>query len=295
MSIEITTAMRQTYNSNVRLICQQKKSRLRGAVRVESMTAEYDYFDSIGAVAAQRLTSRHADTPRMDTPHLRRRVTTEPWVWSDLIDRPDKVRLTQDPTSSYVQACVAAFNRSMDDVIIEAAFGSAWTGKSGSVEVAFPTATNLIGYDGSVGSDTGTAVGLTMGKLKTAKRLLDQAEVDPEEERFIAVTSMQIENLLGTTEVTSSDYNTVKALVAGNVDEFMGFKFIRLERLPKVGTTRSCLAWAKSGLLLGLNEDVTTRISERGDKNYSVQVYGSMDIGATRMEECKVLKINCKE
>ena len=53
------------------------------------------------------------------------------------------------------------------------------------------------------------------------------------------------------------------------------------------------LFWAKSGLKLGIGKDASARISERADKNYATQVFYSMIIGATRMEESKVGIITC--
>ena len=43
------------------------------------------------------------------------------------------------------------------------------------------------------------------------------------------------------------------------------------------------------------DKDVTARISERDDKSYSTQVYYCMSVGATRMEEEKVVQIPCHE
>ncbi len=75
MSIQITEAMVQQYRGNVYHLSQQKGSKLRGAVRVETITGKNAFFDQLGATTARRRTSRHADTPRMDTPHNRRRVS----------------------------------------------------------------------------------------------------------------------------------------------------------------------------------------------------------------------------
>ena len=114
--------------------------------------------------------------------------------------------------------------------------------------------------------------------------------------RYIAVTSKQVSDLLNTTEIKSSDFNTVKALAQGQIDSFMGFKFIRTERLTTDGNgDRQAFAWAQDGLLLGVGKDMTARISERDDKNYATQVFSSMTIGATRMEEVKVVEIACQE
>ena len=266
MSFQITEAFVQQYNSTVSLVSQQKQSRLELAVRVETIRGTREAFDSIGTVEAQPRGGRHADTPQMDTPHMRR------WV-------------TYDPTSPYVQNAVMAFNRAKDKIIINAAFAPVWTGEHGDVQKTFPTS-NIIPH-----GDTG----LTIEKLIQARGMLWRNEIDESEPLFAAVTSFQLEDMLNNTKVQSADYNTIKALVRGEINSFMGFTFIRTEQLEKDGTTRKCIVWSKPGLLLAKAEDITTKISERDDKNYSTQVYAEMDLGAVRMEDEKVLQLQCKE
>lgn len=287
MSFEVTEAMVQQYNSNIALVCQQKMSRLRQAVRVESIHAEFEYFDQIGPTEAQPRGGRHSDTPLMSTPHMRRRVTSVPYNWADMVDNPDKLRMLADPTSPYVQNAVMAFNRTMDAVIVNAMVGTAYTGKEGGTPVGFDTTNQVIAHGSS---------GLTIAKLIAAREKFWKNEVDESIPLYIAVTAAQLKDLLGTTQVTSADYNSVKALVQGEINTFMGFNFIRYEKLPYDATTgRDVLAWAKDGVLLALAEDITTKVTERPDKNYSTQVYVEMDLGAVRMEEKKVVKIQCTE
>ena len=66
MSVQITTAMVEQYAGNVAHLAQQKGSRLRNAVRVETVVGKSAFFEQIGATAARKRTSRHSDTPRMD-------------------------------------------------------------------------------------------------------------------------------------------------------------------------------------------------------------------------------------
>ena len=87
----------------------------------------------------------------------------------------------------------------------------------------------------------------------------------------------------------------MKALVKGEVDQYMGFTFIRSQRIVVTTDIAYCFAWARSGIALGLGADIHTRISERADKNYLTQVWCGMTIGATRMEEVKVIEIGCDE
>ena len=289
MSQQITTAFVQQYSANVQMLSQQMGSRLRDAVRLETVVGKNAFIDQIGSVTAQLRSSRHADTPQIDTPHQRRRLSIASYEFADLIDDQDKVRMLIDPTSSYAQAAAAAMGRAMDDVIITAALGTASTGETGSGSATLDATANMVG---SASSNDG----LTIAKLTEAKRKMDLNDVDPSIPRYIAVGPKQIEDLLGTTQVTSSDFNTIKALVQGDVDTFMGFQFIMTNRLSiDSNDIRSCFAWAEDGITLGIGKDVQARIDERTDKGYATQVYYCMDIGAVRMEEAKVVKIFCDE
>ena len=287
MSVQITTAFVNQFSSNIQMLSQQMGSLLRNAVDVETVNGEKAFFDQVGSAAAVLRTSRHADTPIIDTPHSRRMVTMSDYEYADLIDDQDKVRLLVDPTSTYARAAAAAMGRAMDDVIISAALGTALTGKDGTTSTPFDTSNNQI----AVG-----AAGLTLAKLIEAKEILDSRDVDPSIPRYIACSPKQITNLLDDPEVTSADYNTVRALVKGELDTYVGFKFITTNRLPVDGSNdRRVFAWAMDGIKLAVGKEPTARIDERADKSYATQVYYCMSIGATRMEEAKVVEILCNE
>ena len=286
MSVQITTAFVEQYKSNVFHLAQQKGSRLRDAVRSETVTGKSHFFERIGSVAAEKRTSRHSDTPRMDTPHSRRKVTMDDYDWADLIDQEDKVRMLISPQSEYAMAGAWAMGRAMDDAIIAAATGTSFGGVSGGTSVALPSTQKIV--HGSAG--------LTLAKLIEAKEKLDANDVDPDEARYMIVTSKQMSNLLNLEKVTSSDYASIKALVQGQIDTYLGFKFLRTERLGlDSNSDRQVLAFCQSGIGLAVGSDVSTRISERADKNYATQVFLSMTIGATRVEDEKVVEIACNE
>jgi len=283
MSSQVTTAFVQQYSANVQMLSQQMGSLLRDKVRVESITGKNAFLDQVGSVTAVEKTSRHSDTPQIDTPHARRRISLSDYEFADLIDQQDKVRLLIDPTSSYAQAAAMAMGRAIDDVIISAALGTAYTGETGSTSTANAN---------SIAHGSG---GLTVAKLRTAKQTLDLSDVDPSIPRHIIVSPRQISDLLNITEVTSADFNTVKALANGEINTYLGFNFIVSNRLALSSTTRSCIAFAQDGIALGIGKDVNARIDERADKSYATQVYYCMSIGATRMEEDKVVEVQCTE
>jgi hypothetical protein len=286
MSVQITTAFVNQFSSNIQMLSQQMGSLLRNAVDVETVNGEKAFFDQVGSAAAVLRTTRHADTPLIDTPHSRRMVTMSDYEYADLIDDQDKVRLLVDPTSTYARAAAAAMGRAMDDVIISAALGTSLTGKDGTTSTPFDS-NNQIAVAGA---------GLTLAKLIEAKEILDSNDVDPSIPRYIAASPKQITDLLDDPEVTSADYNTVRALVKGELDTYVGFKFITTNRLPVDGSNdRRVFAWAMDGIKLAVGKEPTARIDERADKSYATQVYYCMSVGATRMEEAKVVEILCDE
>jgi len=276
----------QQYSNNVQMLSQQKGSLLRGAVDVETVVGKNAFFDQVGVATAQKRLTRHADTPQIDTPHARRRVSLVDYEYADLIDNQDKIRTLIDPTSSYAMAAAFALGRAMDDEIIAAVSGTAYTGETGSTATSLPAAQKIT----EAGSD-----GLTIAKLRNTKEILDSGNVDPSIPRYIVVGPKQISDLLGTTQVTSSDFNTVKALANGEINTFLGFNFIVSNRLSKTGSKRLNLAFAMDGVKLAIGQDIMTRIDERSDKGYATQVYVCQSIGATRMEEAKVVTIESVE
>ena len=290
MSTQITTAFVNQFSSNVSMLSQQMGSLLRGAVDTESVTGEKAFFDQVGSVAAVAKQSRHSDTPILETPHSRRQVTLTTYEWADLIDDPDKIRMLIYPTSSYAKAAAAAMRRSMDDVIITALGGTSYTGETGSTSVALPSTQKF--------ATSSQSDGLTIAKLLDAKKKLDLKDVDPSLKRYVVCGATQISDLLNTTEVKNSDYNTVKALAMGQVDSFLGFKFIMSNRLSFDATNtddRLIFAFTEDAIKLAIGKDISARIDERADKSYSTQVYYCMSIGATRTEEEKVVQIPCDE
>ncbi len=290
MSTQITTSFVEQYSSNVTMLSQQMGSKLRGAVDVENVRGTNAFFDQIGATTASVRSSRHGNTPQVNTPHARRRVSLADYEWADLIDDQDKVRMLVDPTSSYAKAAAAAMNRAIDDVIITAFDAAAATGVAGGTSTALPSSSKF--------STANQTDGMTIAKLRQAKFFFDNGSVDPSLKRFVVCGPKQIQDLLATTEVTSADFNTVRALAAGDISSFLGFDFIMSTRLSLDSTNtddRKCFAFTEDAIKLAIGKDVSAKITERADKSYATQVYYCMSIGATRMEEEKVFLLPCNE
>lgn len=316
MSQQITTAMVDQFSANVFHLAQQEGSRLREFARNETQNAESAFWDRIGARKSRRKQGRHSDVIYDDTPHSRRMVTMEDFYSADLVDKEDKIRTIMDPENEYAKAIAMALGRDMDETIIEGALGNAYGGKKGTQVVALPDSQKVVAFVS--GETTGSL--LNIATLRKVRKKAKQSEAMKEGEKWVFVyAAQQADDLLGTTEVTSADFNTVRALVNGENDTFMGFKFVSTELLPfneaavvydsatgtvdaggdatlAIGEGRRCFAFKpNSGVLCALGANVNGRITEMPGKHYSNQVYGSLTIGATRMEEVQVIEVLCKE
>jgi hypothetical protein len=309
MSQQITTSMVNQFSANVFHLSQQKASRLRPYVRSESQKAEVSFYDRIGTTTAQKKVGRHSDTTYIDTPYSRRAVTMADYFMADLVDKEDKLRIIHNPESEYTQSFMMAMGRALDDVIIAGLLNPAQTGKDGSVAVSLPNSQKLAAVKETSPGTTGEK--FSVKTLRLLAKKFNELETG-DDERYLALTAAQLESLLGETQVTSSDFNTVKALVDGAINTFMGFKFIRTERLPVTTATvaynvtngsvgagtgtmpvgsRRCIAWQKLGILLAVGKDVEGKISELPEKHYAKQIYACMTFGAVRMEEEKVIEV----
>ena len=103
--------------------------------------------------------------------------------------------------------------------------------------------------------------------------------------------------MLGLVEVTSSDYAAVKALVRGEVDSFMGFKFISYNDVSLAAGIYDCYAVTKGSMYLASQKStggLRTEISRRADKNNATQIQLKFDKGVARMFDEAVIKIECK-
>lgn len=304
MSFTIDQAFIDQYADMFHVVAQQTRSRLerfvenRGKIVGRSFT-----MDVLAATTYDEIIARHSDTPLNPGNESRRfadmRDSSAP---ADLIDQLDQLKLLIQPQNAYVRNQIAALNRFKDKVIIDALLNPVRTTSGTS---SLPGAQQI--------ANGGT--GLTFAKLRQAKEKLDIAEMDDSAffqmtgiheaqttefgngtpSYVMIVTAKQLTDLLSDSDVKSADYNSVKALVNGAVNTYMGFRFIRVESLPKASTIRSCVAYAPRALHYGLGKDASSTINMRADKRNSWQVYSDISVGAGRAEDAGVVQIDCVE
>lgn len=274
------------FNTNWLMRVQQKTARLDAYVEDEQFNGERKRWDRLHKQSSTKRTSRIEPTGATEADSDSVWGYRDNYKLANILDATDAKNLGALvlPTSGYVASHAAAYNRDLDDIAIAAALGSVMTGELGTTPEVLPSGQKIA--HGSVG--------LTLTKLLTANEILEGADLDDDSMRVLVVAPQQLTNLLATTEIKSADYNSVKALVNGQIDTFMGFKFIKNTRLPKASTTRTCVAWVK-GAVKRFRGAMITDIAERKDLTNSSQILSTWDLGAARVYYEGVVQIDCTE
>ncbi len=298
MSVNIPTWYVQQYNQNIQQLVQQKVTRFRAACMTGSHVGTLaSPIDQIGTVEMQDVVGRFAPMGRVDALTDRRWLAPLDADLPQLIDTFDKLKILTDPNGIYVTNAVAAANRKFDDRIGNAFFASAQTGVTGGTSTVFDATNQVVGVN--VG---GTASGLNVAKLERGRRILLSNEVALEDEPiFVGITAIDHESLLNEIQVISLDFNREVAYDAnGIIKSWRGFNFIHSERSwitttatdDQSGASRQLPMWVKSGMYLGVWNEIETAVDIRADiQGRPWQAYTKMSANSTRLEEKRVVKL----
>jgi len=306
LPITIDTAFVRQYASAFEQVFQQTQSLLEGTVRKESQSAEMKFWDFVGETSGQWDLPRNSDTPDIPTPYSRRKCVLHRWNWGEYIDNFDKIQMLKDPQSDVIQAAVKAANRAKDERILEAIAAIVYTGKDGttavnSYDVGECRLIEGSGVEVTAGSNFSDTVetGLTLVKIATVGKIMDDAGV-PESDRHFVANTDQKWYLLGSTKATSADYNGVRALVHGEMNSYLGFNFHWLPSARFTASTTDtgcyeCAAYHKSAMMLSMGKEITTTVDVIPTKKNSVLAQCEMYIGAVRLQGPGVVRILLKK
>lgn len=283
----------QDYSRIILPLARQERSLLYDRVYVKpDITGKCFYQDQIGKWEMSAKTTVNPDTPQNDPNLSRTRIDIATYNDARMLDRSLRLQEFSDPMSETSYCISSAVGIQMDKLIYDALGGTAHRGETGATSVTFPAAKTV-----KVDLETsGTSTGLTTTKIRRAAKMLNAQGV-PTYDRTFVCSATGLEQLLGTTVVTNSDYNSIKALVSGEIDTWMGFKFVVLPDgiINVESNIADYFAFQKTGLCFGMLEELFLRVEERADKSYSKQIYYEINAGAGRLEEAKVIKVKCDE
>lgn len=292
----IPTWQIQQYSSNIQMLLQQKDSRFGSKVGLGSyMGKAASVVDQIGSIEMQAVTSRFAPMGRVDASTDRRWIYPSDWDLPQLADKFDQLRTINDPKSIWATNAAHAINRKKDTLILNSFFADAKTGESGGTTTSF-TAGNVIGVNTG-----GTDSKLNVAKLRAGLLILQQNEVDPEEQVYVAGAAQDHDALLNEIQIINKDYNLGAVIVKGKIQEVLGIQFVWSELVTSLlsgtddqaGTSCALPMWVPSGMHFGTwAEGTTTAVTQREDlQGRPYQIYSTLTAGATRVDEKKVVKI----
>jgi len=271
----------QAYSQNIMQLAQQKYSKLQNTVYMKPNVRGKAFFqDQIGQWSMALKAGRNSQTPNNDPNLARRMGLMLDYNDNRLLDRTDELKVISDPRSAYTIAAAQSLGRQIDDTIITGLLGTAYSGETGSTSV---TNGNIV---------LASSASMTLARIIAVKQQLDIADIEMED-RFFVCRPDALDNLLNTTAATSSDYNSVKALIRGEIDTWMGFKWIMSTRLSAISqSTLIGIAYQRYGICLAMADAPVVRTDERTDLSYSWQVYYELNIGAVRLEEARTVILN---
>lgn len=274
MSKTLSAAAQQQFDDDVKHAFQGT-GMLRDTVTVRNnVTADQYKFRKMGkGLANQKATQ--ADVTPMDVSHSLPTATLANWNAPEYTDIFDQAEVNFDEQSELAQTIAMALGRRLDQIIIDA------------LEAATPAATIVHG-----------SVGLTLAKITEASKELNDKGV-PSGDRYWAVSADGIEDMLNTTGITSADYNSVRALMSGEINTFMGFTWKMIETRSEGGlvlasTTRTTYAYHKSSIGLAIGIDIKSEVNYIAQKT-SWLCNGVMKAGAIARDGDGIVHVEITE
>ena len=277
MAIGISNAFTQLFDAEVKQAYQSSRA-LAGLTRERTnVEGNQVKFPKIGKGTATVRVPQTDVTP-LNVTYSQVTATMSDYIAAEYSDIFSQQKVNFDERRELVQVVGNAIGRRMDQLVIDALNASATT----------LTVATTIG---------GAGTNMNIEKLIEAKKLLDANNV-PSEGRCMIIHANNLAGMLGETEITSSDFATVKALVSGEVDTFMGFKFVTLGDRDEGGlplpSTRTCFAFHKDAMGMGIGMNQKSEINYVPEKT-SFLVSSMFSAGAVAIDDEGIVKISCTE
>jgi len=278
MAVSISNAFVTLFDSEVKQAYQGQRA-LAGLTRERTVEGSTVKFPKIGKGTAS-IRVPQTDVVPMSTTYSQVTATMEDYIAAEYSDIFNQAKVNFQDRAELVQVVSGAIGRRMDQVVIDALAASSGTN----------TVSNDIG---------GTDTNLNVAKLRAAKKAMDAKNV-PAEGRVIIAHANNMDSLLAETAVTSSDFNTVKALVTGEVNTFLGFRFVSIGDRDEGGlaidgsSDRIVYAFHRDAMGLGIGMGQTSRVDYIPEKT-SFLVASMFSAGSVAIDAEGITKITCRE
>lgn len=268
MATSTNAAFIAQYSNEVKQLWQQTDTRLMDTLRVHKNVVGSTYnFHKMASVVANTKT-RDAEVTALDPTASQVQATLADYYAAIYIDKLDELKTNANLRGEYAKNTVGAINRKVDDVII----------------------TELVNATTTTATATG---GLTFAKILECLTALNVNDVDPEK-RVLVIGAKQISEALAIQQLTSSDYQSVQAIMNAGVGNALGFKWIMSNRLPIATQNRTCFAYNGDSIGLAVGQDVTSEVNYIPERvAYLTNTYVSL--GAKIIDNLGIVKMTCVE
>jgi N4-gp56 family major capsid protein len=277
MAVGISNAFVQLFDAEVKQAYQASRA-LAGLTRERNnVEGTQVKFPKIGKGTATVRVPQTDVTP-LNVTYSQVTATMSDYIAAEYSDIFSQQKVNFDERRELVAVVGAAIGRRMDQLVLDALNASG---------------TSLTVATGVGGATTN----LNIEKLIEAKKLLDANNV-PSEGRAMIIHANSLAGLLGETQVTSADFASVKALVQGEIDTFLGFKFVTIGDRDEGGlplpSTRTCFAFHRDAIGMGIGMNQKSEINYVPEKT-SFLVSSMFSAGAVAIDDEGIVKISCTE
>lgn len=288
----ITDAHKLTYQNNVALAVQQKKSRFEMGFTYQANLKgrQAQMIELIGSTTAIIDGNRGGDTPNIDNQIEPVWCVPHQIEWGKLIEKEDAIKALTDYQSPFTQAGAAAIVRGRDSVFASALFADRKIGQDGATTSSYDTTSKV------VLNTVGASTGMNLAKIQRAKRLLRAFYVDLDmEELWGALNAQQMEELINDIIANAAHPEAKRAEIdrdLGLVYSVGGVNFVSYEGMGDYdGSNYLSAIWCKSTMVYGDFSPLETRAEPNPAKKYRLHPYMENWWGATRQEDKKVIKL----
>ena len=277
MAVAISNAFVQMFDAEVKQAYQGSRA-LAGLTRERTnVEGNQVKFPKIGKGTATVRVPQTDVTP-LNVSYSQVTASMSDYIAAEYSDIFNQQKVNFDERRELVQVVGTSIGRRMDQLVIDALNASATT----------LTVATTVG---------GAGTNLNIEKLIETKKLMDANNV-PSEGRTMVIHANSLAGLLGETEIQSIDFNTVRSLVSGEIDTFMGFKFVTLGDRDEGGlpipSTRTCFAFHRDAVGMGIGMNQRSEINYVPEKT-SFLVSSMFSAGAVAIDDEGIVKISCTE
>ena len=282
MSTNLSPAFVQLFEAEVHQ-AYQSAAVLRGAARMRTgVIGDTVKFPKVGKGQAS-IRVPQTDVVPINAAFSQISVTLSDYVASEYSDIFNQQKVNFDERQELAQVVGNAIGRREDQILIDALEAAS----------AGTTVAKTVVTSGSAANSN-----LNVGKIIAAKKGLDAANVPPTDRHFV-VHANNLAGLLSDERAISSDFQTLQALVQGNINQMMGFTFhIVGDRdeggLPLSSSDRTCFAFHRSALGCAVGIAPKTEINYIPEKT-SFLVTSMLSMGAAAIDVEGIVDVVCAE